>query len=208
MPIGLKEKQAIVAEVNETASQALSAVMADYRGVSVDDMTALRKQAREAGVRIEQIAPDGDRRQPALSLLVDPDADLQVMRQEIFGPLLPILPYDDLEETIGFINERDRPLGLYYFGQDRGEMSALLDRTVAGGVTVNDVLFHISVDDLPFGGVGPSGMGAYHGIEGFKTFSHAKSVYKQAFVNVAGLLGGIPPYGARLKSTLKREIRK
>ena len=87
-------------------------------------------------------------------------------------------------------------------------MSALMDRTVAGGVTVNDVLFHISVDDLPFGGVGPSGMGAYPGIEGFQAFSHAKSVFHQSRFSLGRLIGAVPPWGKTLERTLRMEIRK
>ena len=96
---------------------------------------------------------------------------------------------------------------LYYFGQDASEERHVLDRTISGGVTVNDVVFHVSMEELPFGGVGPSGMGAYHGHEGFKTFSHAKSVYKQPKINVAKLGGLMPPYGKATAGAIKRDLK-
>ena len=112
------------------------------------------------------------------TLLRDPGDELQVMQDEIFGPLLPVKAYDQLSEVIAFINARPRPLALYYFGQDAEEEAQVLSRTCSGGVTLNGVLSHASLDSLPFGGVGQSGMGAYHGIDGFRTFSHAKAVLR------------------------------
>ena len=103
--------------------------------------------------------------------------DMTVMQEEIFGPILPIMRYRKVEEAIGYVNRHDRPLGLYYFGADPAEQRQVLDRTVSGGVTVNDVVFHAAMDDLPFGGIGPSGMGSYHGEDGFREFSHRKSIY-------------------------------
>ena len=105
---------------------------------------------------------------------------MAVMQDEIFGPLLPVKTYDQVGETIDYVNDHDRPLGLYYFGADGSEKEQVLSHTTSGGVTVNDVIMHIAHEDLPFGGVGPSGMGAYHGFDGFKTFSHAKAVYEQS----------------------------
>ena len=99
------------------------------------------------------------------------------MQDEIFGPILPVKTYQSIDEVVGYVNEHDRPLGLYYFGNDGDEKKTVLERTTSGGVTVNDVVMHVSMEDLPFGGVGPSGMGSYHGIDGFRTFSHAKAVY-------------------------------
>ena len=114
------------------------------------------------------------------TLILDPTDDMAVMQDEIFGPLLPVKTYDHVGETIDYVNDHDRPLGLYYFGADGSEKEQVLSHTTSGGVTVNDVIMHISHEDLPFGGVGPSGMGAYHGFDGFKTFSHAKAVYEQS----------------------------
>ena len=113
------------------------------------------------------------------TIVLDPTEDMQVMQDEIFGPILPVKEYSDLNEPLDYINSKDRPLGLYYFGQDKTEQEKVLDHTTSGGVTVNDVIMHIAHEDLPFGGVGPSGMGSYHGVDGFKNFSHAKAIYTQ-----------------------------
>jgi len=113
------------------------------------------------------------------TLILDPTDDMQVMQDEIFGPVLPVKRYKQVDETISYINEHPRPLGLYYFGKDSTEERHVLSHTTSGGVTVNDVVMHVAQEDLPFGGVGPSGMGAYHGYDGFRTFSHARAVYTQ-----------------------------
>ena len=133
---------------------------------------------------------------------------MTVMQDEIFGPILPVLTYDRIEEAIDYVNAHDRPLGLYYFGRDRAEERHVLSRTVSGGVTINDVIFHNAMDDLPFGGIGPSGMGVYHGLEGFRAVSHARAIYRQSPLDVAGLGGMKPPYGKATRATLKRELRK
>jgi len=142
------------------------------------------------------------------TLIVSPESDALCMEEEIFGPLLPIRTYKDFDETIDFINANPRPLAAYYFGTDKGEEEAFLHRTTSGGVCINDVIFHIAQEDMPFGGVGPSGMGSYHGIEGFKTFSHAKSIYSQTLkFNVAKLGGMLPPYGKTSDKTIKAQIK-
>jgi acyl-CoA reductase-like NAD-dependent aldehyde dehydrogenase len=117
---------------------------------------------------------------------------MRVMQEEIFGPILPIVPYETLDEAIEYVNARERPLALYIFDHQRGRLEALLDRTASGGVTINDCLLHVAQDDLPFGGVGPSGMGRYHGPEGFKTFSQQRAVFRQATLNGSALLQ--PPF--------------
>ena len=114
------------------------------------------------------------------TIILDPTEDMQVMQDEIFGPILPVKQYKDLDEPLDYINSHDRPLGLYYFGQEKSEENKVLNHTTSGGVTVNDVVMHVAQEDLPFGGVGPSGMGSYHGIDGFKNFSHAKAIYTQS----------------------------
>lgn len=128
------------------------------------------------------------------TLVLDPTEDMLVMQEEIFGPVLPVKTYSTVDETIDYVNAHDRPLGLYYFGQDSGETRKVLNETVSGGVTVNDVIMHVAQENLPFGGVGPSGMGAYHGEDGFKNFSHAKSIYTQsgAISKLMAKMG--PPY--------------
>jgi coniferyl-aldehyde dehydrogenase len=128
------------------------------------------------------------------TLIIDPSDDMQAMQDEIFGPILPIKKYKNISETLDYINGRDRPLGLYYFGQDAGEEEKVLTHTTSGGVTVNDVIMHITQEDLPFGGVGPSGMGSYHGFDGFKSFSHAKAIFSQS-KTVSKLAAAMrPPY--------------
>jgi len=120
---------------------------------------------------------------------------MKIMQEEIFGPLLPVKTYSRIEETIDYVNQHDRPLGLYYFGDDANETRQVLDHTVSGGVTLNDVIMHVAQENLPFGGIGPSGMGAYHGVDGFKNFSHARSIYSQSKLlsSLAKKMG--PPYG-------------
>lgn len=174
------------------------------------------KDAEEKGAKVRQVNPGGEDFASEgdnaavlpLHILTDVHDDMTVMQEEIFGPVLPLVPYGSLDEAIDFVNHRPRPLGLYYFGEDADEESRVLERTVSGGVTVNDVIFHVSAEDLPFGGIGPSGMGAYHGREGFKTFSHAKPVYRQTKINLVAMIGAVPPYGDRLKKTLGLQIKK
>ncbi|MCZ8171144.1 MAG: aldehyde dehydrogenase family protein, partial [Brevundimonas sp.] len=143
-----------------------------------------------------------------LTILRNVNDDMKVMQDEIFGPILPVMTYSTIDEAIDYVNAHDRPLGLYYFGEDKAEEEKVLTRTISGGVTVNDVLFHNAMEDLPFGGVGPSGMGNYHGLDGFKTFSHPRAVYRQSGVDVASLSGFKPPYGKSTQATLARELKK
>src|SRR5690606_15620023 len=118
-----------------------------------------------------------------------------------------IKTYKEMDEAIGYVNSKDRPLGLYFFGDDQAEQRKVLDRTTSGGVTLNDVIMHVSMEDLPFGGVGPSGMGAYHGLDGFRTFSHAKAVYTQSKAKVVAEMFR-PPYGPKTRKTLASQIKK
>ncbi len=136
------------------------------------------------------------RRFPPVALLGVSD-DMQVMQEEIFGPILPILPYRNIDAAIACINQRARPLALYVFDEDPQRVNRVLAQTVSGGVTVNDTILHIAQDDLPFGGVGPSGMGRYHGRDGFLTLSHAKAVFRQSRLSGIGLFK--PPYGKRFE---------
>lgn len=172
-------------------------------------------EAKERGQKVISINPAGenfDAQQGTLkippTLIPEPADDLKMMEEELFGPLLPIRTYSNFEETISYINSKPRPLAAYYFGEDKQEEVALISRTTSGGVCINDVVMHVAQEDLPFGGVGPSGMGAYHGIKGFQTFSHAKSIYRQSSVNIAKLGGMIPPYGKATESTIKMQLKK
>lgn len=169
-------------------------------------------EAKQKGCEIIEINPaDEDFEQQEHykippTLLINPNDDLKVMQEEIFGPILPIKTYDSFEETINYINQKDRPLGLYYFGSNDEELTTVLEKTTSGGVTVNDVIFHVAQDNAPFGGIGPSGMGSYHGEEGFRNFSHAKTVYTQTKLDsVISVFR--PPYGFKTKNALKAQIK-
>tara|TARA_Y100000768_G_scaffold117058_1_gene86437 strand:+ start:6829 stop:8265 length:1437 start_codon:yes stop_codon:yes gene_type:complete len=156
--------------------------------------------AKEKGAEVVEINPSNEdfSQQPhhkiPPTLVLNPSEDMKIMQEEIFGPVLPVKTYTDVSEPVDYINSKDRPLGLYYFGNDNSEKEFVLENTTSGGVTVNDVISHIQMEDLPFGGVGPSGMGSYHGYDGFKEFSHAKAVYKQTGLNLMKLAGLVPPY--------------
>jgi acyl-CoA reductase-like NAD-dependent aldehyde dehydrogenase len=172
-------------------------------------LAELLADATSNGARAVEINPAGEdvdaagKRAPTLLLGV---ADsMAVMREEIFGPLLPVIPYRRLEDAIAFVNARPRPLALYVFEHDRAEVDRVLTGTVSGGVTVNETIVHIAQDDLPFGGVGASGMGHYHGREGFDTFSKAKAVFRQSRLN--GLKLFRAPYGRRFESLVRLLLR-
>lgn len=144
------------------------------------------------------------------TLVLDPTDDMKIMKEEIFGPLLPVKTYKKVDDAIDFVNANDRPLGLYYFGQKGEEQEKVLNRTTSGGVTVNDVIMHVAMEDLPFGGVGPSGMGSYHGVDGFRQFSHRKSIYSQPVSKmVEGQLANMrPPYGDAMAKRMAGEIKR
>jgi coniferyl-aldehyde dehydrogenase len=153
---------------------------------------------KASGARVVEINPGreilpAETRKLPPTLIIDPADDLAIMREEIFGPLLPIKTYRGLDEAIDYVNSRPRPLALYYFGAERGRRDEVLRRTLSGGASVNTTLFHFAVEALPFGGVGASGIGAYHGEFGFQTFSHRRAVFLQSRLNGARLL--YPPFG-------------
>jgi coniferyl-aldehyde dehydrogenase len=171
-------------------------------------------EAKAAGARVIELKPDGEdfgqqeHRKIPPTLVIDPSDDLKIMQEEIFGPVLPVKTYQTTEEAIAYVNAHDRPLGLYYFGDDAAEREAVLSRTTAGGVTINDVVFHVAQEDLPFGGVGPSGMGSYHGYDGFLEFSHRKSVYTQLKRDIPQMAGMRPPYGKAIRQYLDAAIKR
>jgi coniferyl-aldehyde dehydrogenase len=155
-------------------------------------------EAKASGARVVEINPrrealPAETRKVPPTLVIEPGDDLAVMREEIFGPVLPIKIYDGLDHAIDYVNNHPRPLALYYFGSDRSKRNEVLRRTVSGGASINTTLFHFAAENLPFGGVGPSGIGAYHGEFGFQTFSHRKGVFLQSRLNGARFL--YPPFG-------------
>jgi coniferyl-aldehyde dehydrogenase len=137
-----------------------------------------------------------DERLLPLQLVIDAPFEGELWQQEIFGPILPILPYDDFEQALNFVRERPRPLALYLFSNDHDRQQQVLSQTHAGGVCLNETLLHVGQEDLPFGGIGPSGMGHYHGREGFLTFSHAKAVHHKGRLNSSQL--AYPQHRAKL----------
>ena len=142
------------------------------------------------------------------TLIFNVDDSMDVMKEEIFGPVLPIKEYESLDETISYVNSNDKPLGLYYFGSDKNEEAKVIDKTSSGGVTVNNVISHIQQGDLPFGGVGGSGMGQYDGHDGFKNFSNQKSVFKDISFRLDSLFSSIrPPYKGDIEKILKSLLK-
>ena len=212
------EKEAeVVAGLTAAASALYPTVLAnpDYTSVINDRhfqrLTTWIDDARARGAEVIAVNPGNEdfsntnSRKMPLHIIRNPTDDMTVMQEEIFGPVLPVRSYESIEGAVEEVNRRDRPLALYYFGKDAGERRRVLDRTISGGATVDDVIFHVSQEELPFGGIGPSGMGAYHGEVGFKTFSHARAVYRQPRIDVAKLAGLKPPYG---KTTMKAVARQ
>ncbi|RWR04119.1 coniferyl aldehyde dehydrogenase [Paenirhodobacter populi] len=175
----------------------------DYTAIINDHhharLSALIADAREKGAQIRTVGGNaeqaaGPARTLAPTLVLNATDDMRIMQEEIFGPVLPVVGYRGIDAAIGYVNARARPLALYYFGPDGEDRTKVLTRTTSGNVTVNGTLLHIAQDDLPFGGIGASGMGAYHGIEGFRSMSHAKGIFEQGRWSGAALLR--PPFGA------------
>lgn len=153
--------------------------------------------ASSKGAKVIPLFKEGQGRRMPFSLLLNVSDDMTVMQDEIFGPILPIVPYSRIDQAFAYINQRPRPLALYYFGYNKAEQQRVLEQTHSGGVCLNDTLLHVAQDDMPFGGVGPSGMGHYHGHEGFLTFSKAKGVFIKQRFNAARLI--YPPYGKAIQ---------
>jgi coniferyl-aldehyde dehydrogenase len=152
----------------------------------------------------ERVRPVSARRMIPV-LILNPTFDMLAMRDEIFGPILPILGYRSINDALETIQSGPRPLALYYFGQDDAQARKVLDGTASGGVTINDVMTHMFVEDMPFGGIGASGMGAYRGEAGFRTFSHARAIYRQTAAKEAVALFH-PPYGEQFRTFLSAAI--
>lgn len=213
-----KEKVAAFVDAARTATAAMYPTIkdnADYTSIinqrHYERVQGLIADARAKGAEVVEINPANEdfsqqeHRKIPPTLILNATDEMNVMQEEIFGPVLPVRSYTTLEESIAEINARPRPLALYYFGDDSAESEALLSRTTSGGVTINDVIFHVSMHDLPFGGVGPSGMGAYHGQRGFLEFSHEKAVYRQIGSELLAMLR--PPYGETFRKQVAARLK-
>ena len=186
---------------------------ADYAGVInerhfarlqnyIDD--AVAKGAKLTIVGADQTRASENNRRMPLHILQNVNEDMLVMQEEIFGPILPVMTYDDITEVPDQVEPRRNPLALYYFGKDKTEQEYLLSHVPSGGVCINDITLHYVQEDLPFGGVGASGMGAYHGPEGFRTLSHPRAIYSQTMVDVLPIIGARPPFGDKFRKNISK----
>jgi coniferyl-aldehyde dehydrogenase len=207
----VKESEAAVTEMYENLkyNESYTSVINEKH---YDRLNGLIEDAKEKGADIRVINPaNEDFSQQEVhkippTLVLNPTDDMDIMKEEIFGPLLPVKEYEDFNETINYVNANDRPLGLYYFGDNKNRESDVLNNTISGGVTLNDVIWHIGQEDIPFGGVGPSGTGNYHGFDGFKNFSHAKAIYKQFSIDLLAPM--MPPYKGKMFKSTKESVLK
>ena len=179
-----------------------------------DRLNGLLSDAKDHGAELVEINPaDEDFTQQEShkippTLVLNPTDEMQIMKEEIFGPLLPIKTYKDIREPINYINKNDKPLGLYYFGNNKNEEAKVLNSTSSGGVTVNDIMGHLQQNELGFGGVGPSGMGKYDGFDGFTNFSNNKPIYKQVGFGLEKFFDAIrPPYKDGFENVIKKLLK-
>jgi coniferyl-aldehyde dehydrogenase len=209
------------AKVDDFVRAAKAIVPARYPTLDAEDYTSIIDQrsfdrlvnaleeARAGGAKVIKMLPgpglDAERRRIAPHLVLKAPATSALMRKEVFGPILPVIGYSKIEEAIDAVNAGDRPLAMYPFSHDARQVEHLLTHIMSGGVAVNDALFHVAQHDLPFGGVGASGMGHYHGREGFETFSKLRPVFHQAKVSALKFIG--PPYGVAADAMLKFLIK-
>jgi acyl-CoA reductase-like NAD-dependent aldehyde dehydrogenase len=179
-------------------------------------LMGLAADAHTKGARVVCVDPSGElgddnpgdaaTRKIAPAVLTGVTDAMAIMQNEIFGPLLPVVGYDNLDDAIAYVNRRPRPLALYYFDNDAGRIEKVLRETVSGGAAINETVLHFAQENLPFGGIGPSGMGAYHGRDGFRTFSHARGTFLQSRLTVTSLL--TPPYRGLFDTLISFAIRR
>ena len=167
-------------------------------------LTSWLEDAKQKGVQVETMQDghslDEQRHRMLPHLLLNVSDDMQLMQDEIFGPLLPILPYDTIDGAIAYIKARPHPLALYIMSFDNNTQQKIQRETISGGVAINDTIMHVAAEDAPFGGVGPAGMGHYHGIEGFRTFSKAKTILKQGKFHSTRFVHA--PYGSLIQKII------
>ena len=168
----------------------------------IDD--AVAKGAKLTIVGADKTRASKDNRRMPLHILQNVNEDMLVMHEEIFGPILPVMTYSDVAEVPDMIEPRRNPLAMYYFGKDKREQEYLLSHVQSGGVCINDITLHYVQEDLPFGGFGASGMGAYHGPEGFRTLSHARAIYSQTMIDVLPIIGARPPFGNKFRKNISK----
>ena len=171
-------------------------------------MNSYLLDATKKGAKVESLGKNDDLNRNMLStkIVTEVNDGMDVMKHEIFGPILPIMTYDSISDVVDYINKNDNPLGLYYFGRSQSEQNFVINNTRSGGVTVNDTMFHILQSRLPFGGVGQSGHGCFHGYEGFLNFSHLKSIYHQTSIDF--ILAMIRPPRGKAFSLLSKIMKK
>lgn len=210
-------------KVEEFVKHAKEIVSSRYDSVNNSDLTAIideaafsrlkatLEDAKEKGAEVVNLLQgdtlNEESKKIAPHVIVNPSDDMIIMQDEIFGPLLPIKTYKSLDEVVEYINERDRPLGLYMFSNDKKTQDDLFYRTLSGGVCINDCMFHVAQHDMPFGGIGNSGMGHYHGEEGFKEFSKLRPVFKQSGMTSKIILMLSPPYGSVFKNVINLMLK-
>ena len=170
----------------------------------IDD--AVVKGAKLTIVGADKTRASEDNRRMPLHILQNVNEDMLVMHEEIFGPILPVMTYSDVAKVPDMIEPRRNPLAMYYFGKDKSEQEYLLSNVQSGGVCINDITLHYVQEDLPFGGVGASGMGAYHGPEGFRNMSHARAFYSQTMIDVLPIIGARPPFGNKFRKTISKVL--
>jgi acyl-CoA reductase-like NAD-dependent aldehyde dehydrogenase len=182
----------------------------DYTSIVSDRHYArlqrLADEAQAAGAQLHPLAAsDAAARRFAPTLVTNAPAHVALMQEEIFGPLLPLVPYDSLDEALAYVNARPRPLALYLYADDKPTVRRVTRETVAGGMAINEALMQVACEGLPFGGVGASGMGVYHGRDGFVTFSQMKPVFVQSRVNARRLVA--PPYGRLFRAIVNAMMK-
>ena len=196
-PNGMRDNDDYSSVINQRHYERLKACLEDARAKGADVVEINPRNEDFSQQRHHKMAPH---------IVLGANDEMKVMQDEIFGPIMPVQPYSKIEDTVAYVNANPRPLALYYFGSDSKERDFVLSNTTSGGVTVNDVVFHFAQEDLPFGGIGPSGTGAYHGRDGFHEFSHKKAVYTQTGLELLKVMR--PPYGKTFRKLIGARLKR